>query len=158
MFIMLFAGAVGGIIGGFLSDRFGRKKLIVSSLILTTPFLFGFWQTTGLISTLLLAFAGACLLSSFSVTVVAAQETIPNNKSLAAGITMGFAAGLGSLAVIPIGRIGDIYGLSLNHHLFCLPVIAGLIGLFLKNNPSAQSRSSGQSPICYFFSCCGRIN
>lgn len=134
MFIMLFCGALGGIIGGYLSDRYGRKKLIVTSLILTTPLLFGFFFTSGILSTILLGLAGASLLSSFSVTVVQAQETIPKNKSLAAGISMGFSVGLGSLAVIPIGRIGDIYGLSTAIMiLFCLPIIAGAISLLIKN-------------------------
>lgn len=141
MFIMLFCGAIGGIIGGYLSDRFGRKRLIVSSLILTTPLLFGFFCTSGLISTILLALAGASLLSSFSVTVVAAQEAIPNNKSLAAGISMGFSVGLGSLAIIPIGRIGDIYGLSTAIIiLFSIPIVAGLLALLMESSPSASSK------------------
>ncbi len=38
--LMLFAGAVGGLIGGYISDIIGRKPVIVDSLILTTvPFL-----------------------------------------------------------------------------------------------------------------------
>ncbi|MGI6449461.1 MAG: MFS transporter [Desulfitobacteriia bacterium] len=133
MFIMLFCGAIGGIIGGYLSDRYGRKKLIVTSLVLTTPLLFGFFFTSGLLSTILLALAGASLLSSFSVTVVAAQETIPKNKSMASAISMGFSVGLGSLAVIPIGGIGDLFGLSTAIMiLFSLPLIAGLLAIFIK--------------------------
>lgn len=140
MFIMLFCGAIGGVIGGYISDRFGRKLLIVTSLILTTPLLFGFLYTSGITSTILLALAGASLLSSFSVTVVAAQEAIPNNKSLAAGLSMGFSVGLGSLAVILVGKIGDLYGLQVAIILlFTLPIIAGILALFMKNHPSSFS-------------------
>lgn len=137
MFIMLFCGAIGGVIGGLLSDRFGRKKLTVFSLILTTPLLYAFINTSGLLSTVLLALAGASLLSSFSVTVIQAQEAIPNNKSLASGISMGFANGIGSLLVIPVGRIGDLYGLpNAFMLLFALPVLAGLVALFMKGGKS----------------------
>ncbi|MFZ3111062.1 MAG: MFS transporter [Rectinemataceae bacterium] len=134
--IMLFSGAVGGIIGGFISDRYGRKPLIVVSLIMSTPFFFAFLSTQGPLSIVFLALAGACLLASFSVTVVAAQEAIPDNKALAAGISMGLAGGLGGLAVIFIGRIGDLWGLPLAIFLlFSLPVLAGLIGLSIQKKP-----------------------
>ena len=137
--IMLLAGAFGGVLGGFLSDRYGRKKLIVISLLLATPLFFGFLVTQGFLSTLLLALAGAALLANFSVTVVAAQEAIPANKALAAGITMGFAGGLGALAVIPIGNIADAFGLSTAIYiLFSLPILAGIVGLFMKSRPAER--------------------
>ena len=137
--IMLATGAIGGIIGGFLSDYYGRKQLIIGSLLLSTPLFFGFLLTDGWLSTVFLALAGAALLSNFSVTVVAAQEAIPDNKALAAGISMGFANGLGGLAVIMIGRIGDIWGLnSAVELLFILPVIAGMMGFFMKNRLPAR--------------------
>ncbi len=139
--IMLFAGAFGGILGGFISDHFGRKRLIVGSLIIATPLFFAFLNTTGATSTVFLALAGAALLSSFSVTVIAAQEVIPDNKALAAGLTMGFAGGLGGLAVIFLGRIGDIWGLQTAIScIFFLPVIAGLLALLMKSRPSARKQ------------------
>lgn len=138
--IMLAAGAVGGIIGGFISDYYGRKRLIVGSLLLSTPLFFGFLLTQGALSTIFLALAGAALLSSFSVTIVAAQEAIPNNKALASGLTMGFAGGLGGFAVIFIGRIGDLWGLTPAITLtFLLPLVAGVLALFMKSHPSARS-------------------
>ncbi|MCB8816657.1 MFS transporter [Desulfosporosinus shakirovi] len=140
VFIMLFSGAIGGILGGYISDRYGRKLLIVSSLILATPLFYGFSHTQGILSIIFLALAGASLLSSFSVTVVAAQEAIPNNKSLASGLTMGFAGGIGGLLVIIIGHIGDLYGLATAISvLFFLPLVAGIIALFMKNRPSAKA-------------------
>ncbi len=88
-----------------------------------------------------LSLAGATLLSSFSVTVVAAQEAIPDNKALAAGLTMGFAGGLGGLAVILIGRIGDIWGLSSAVFvIFLLPIVAGLLGIFMKSRPATRKQ------------------
>jgi FSR family fosmidomycin resistance protein-like MFS transporter len=131
--IMLFAGAIGGILGGFISDRYGRKPLIAGSLIISTPFFFIFLCTSGVISLIFLALAGAALMASFSVTVVAAQEAIPDNKPLASGITIGFAGGLGGLAVIFIGRLGDRFGLPFAVTvLFILPIVAGLTALLMK--------------------------
>ncbi|MBC2722836.1 MFS transporter [Desulfosporosinus sp.] len=141
VFIMLFSGAIGGILGGYISDRYGRKRLIVSSLALSTPLFYGFTHTQGVFSVIFLGLAGASLLSSFSVTVVAAQEAIPNNKSLAAGLTMGFAGGIGGLMVILIGRIADLYGLSTAISvLFFLPLVAGITALLMKSRPPARTQ------------------
>lgn len=141
--IMLFAGAMGGLLGGFLSDYYGRKRLIVGSLTLSTPLFFAFFYTQGGLSMFFLALAGAALLSSFSVTVIAAQEAIPDNKALAAGLTMGLAGGIGGLAVILIGRIGDVWGLSSAIFvIFLLPLVAGLVALLMKSRPAARIQRS----------------
>jgi FSR family fosmidomycin resistance protein-like MFS transporter len=140
--LMLFTGAFGGIAGGFISDRWGRKPLIVGSLILATPLFFGFLLTEGALSLVLLAMAGAALMSSFSVTTVAAQETIPEHKAMAAGLSLGFANGLGALAVIFIGKIGDLWGLpTAITLLISLPFAAGLLGLLLRHHPGYSGYS-----------------
>jgi FSR family fosmidomycin resistance protein-like MFS transporter len=139
--LMLFSGAIGGVIGGYISDRFGRKRLISGSLILSTPLFFAFFLTQGILSTVFLGLAGMSLLSSFSVTVVAAQEAIPDNKALAAGLSMGLAQGLGGFLVILIGRVGDIWGLGTAVAvLFLLPSVAGGVAIFMRSRPSSRSQ------------------
>lgn len=130
--LMLFTGAFGGIAGGFISDRWGRRPLIAVSLILATPLFFGFLFAQGTASHVFLALAGAALMSSFSVTTVAAQEAIPEHKAMAAGLTFGFSSGLGALAVIFIGRLADTWGLKAAIILLVsLPLVAGLLALML---------------------------
>lgn len=139
--IMLASGAAGGILGGLISDRYGRKQLIVASLIAATPLFIGFLVTHGVLSMVLLGLAGAALMSNFSVTVVAAQEIIPGNKALAAGLSMGFAGGLGALAVILVGSLADAAGVpTAVVLLFALPMVAGLIGLMMKNRTPDRTR------------------
>lgn len=136
MTLLLVAGALGGVAGGFISDRWGRKPLIVGSLVLTTPLFLGFLATRGATSLVLLASAGAALLSSFSVTTVAAQEVIPEHKATAAGLSLGFANGLGALAVVLVGKGGDVWGLTAAIVLLgALPLAAGLVGLLLTHEP-----------------------
>ena len=133
MFGTLGVGAIGGILGGLISDTYGGKPLIVGSLILAPLMFYGYFHTSGLLSYLLLSLGGMGLLSSFSVTVVMTQQIIPENKALASGLSLGFAIGIGGLAVYGLGVYADYVGLKATIQLvFALPLLAGFIGLFLK--------------------------
>jgi len=51
-------GALGGISGGTLSDRYGRRRMLALSLILGVPMLFAFVRTTGALAYVFLAAGG----------------------------------------------------------------------------------------------------
>lgn len=140
VFATLATGALGGLIGGYISDRYGRKPLIVVSLALSALLFYGFLYTGGALSFILLSLGGMTLLSSFSVTVAAAQEVIPENKALASGLSLGFAIGMGGLAVTPVGKFADIFGVDAAVKLvFSLPLAAALIGLYIREAGQKQS-------------------
>lgn len=134
IFLMLFSGAIGGLIGGFLSDKYGRKLIISVSLICSSVFFLMFTLTHGLFSIVLLAIAGALLLASFSVTVITAQEIMKKNAAMISGLMLGFGTGIGGIGVSVIGIIveqkGILTGINI---LVCLPMVAGLIALFIKS-------------------------
>lgn len=130
LFVMLFSGAIGGLIGGYLSDKIGRKPVIVWSLIIATPLLYLFLTTTGFLSYILLALAGAALLASFSVTVVTAQEILSKNQAMASGLMLGFGIGIGGLGVSIIGLLAQ--NVSLSSAIYVLMMLPLLAGAFYK--------------------------
>ena len=59
-----------------------------------------------------IAVAGACLVSTFAVTIVLSQEYMPSNLGLAAGLSLGLSIGLGGLAATFVGALADSIGLE----------------------------------------------
>ena len=108
----LFAVAAGTLIGGRLADRYGRRIVIVVSLIAVVPMLLLMLSTRSLIAgALLLIPVGLTLAASNSVVVVMAQEYLPNRVGLAAGVTLGLSMTIGGLLMPLFGSIADHHGL-----------------------------------------------
>ncbi len=116
-----FAGAAGEYAAGHLSDRHGRKPILFFAMLLATPCLVAFLYAPRSLHLPLLALAGAFLYASNPVGIVAAQECLPGRAGLVTGLVMGFAWGIGGLALGPLGHLADLYGL--------VPVMTG-IGFF----------------------------
>ena len=132
--LFMFFGALGGLMGGLLSDRWGGRKIIIISMVLATPTLAVFLLTEGFISSVFLASGGAFLLCTLPVNVVMAQQLLPYHASMVSALMMGFAWGLGGMAVPVVGILGDQMGLgkALLMIVF-LPIIGFILSLFLPN-------------------------
>ncbi len=109
--VFLLTGAVAGFLAGNLSDRLGRKRVILTSLVLATPFYILFLYGPVSATIAFIAAAGVFGLSSVPVGVVAAQECLPGRTGLVSGLVMGLAWGVGGLALTPIGWLADRFGL-----------------------------------------------
>lgn len=132
--VFLLTGAAAGFFAGSLSDRFGRKVVIFTTVILATPsFLLFLYGPRGLTLPFLAA-AGLFIFSSVPVGVVAAQEILPGRTGLVSGLVMGLAWGVGGLALTPIGWLADLYGLvPVMTAVAFLPLIAGGLVLFYRD-------------------------
>jgi FSR family fosmidomycin resistance protein-like MFS transporter len=134
LFVFLFSGAIAGLLGGHLSDRWGRKRVIAGSLLLFSPFMFLALWVSGPWVPLLIASAGAMLLAGFSVIIVFAQELMPGNVGLASGLMLGLAFGTGGVGVFLSGLMADALGLEKSiFFLAFLPLLAGLLALALRD-------------------------
>jgi MFS transporter, FSR family, fosmidomycin resistance protein len=122
---LLAAVAVGTLIGGRLADRYGRKIVIVISLLALTPLLLLFLSShRTMAAAFFLVPVGIALSASNSVVVVMAQEYLPNRVGLAAGVTLGLSMTIGGLTMPLFGFIADHHGLTTA--LFLLSLIPAL--------------------------------
>lgn len=149
LFVMSFSSAIGVTVGGHLSDVFGRKTIIVLSMLVACPLYYLFLVTNAPLNYIFLALASASLFASFSVIVVVAQETISKNVALAAGLILGFGNGLGSLGIGLWGILAEYKGISYAvHSIIWLPLLPALLGLFIRGKKLSideQSKISADS-------------
>lgn len=134
LFIFLISGALAGLLGGHLSDLWGRKKVIAGSLLLFPPLMLPALKGSGLWVPLFLALSGTMLLAGFSVIIVFAQELMPGNVGLASGLMLGLAFGTGGIGVFLSGLMADSIGLDKSMTILALmPLLAGLLALTFKD-------------------------
>jgi FSR family fosmidomycin resistance protein-like MFS transporter len=126
-FAHLFAGAVGTLIGGPVADRIGRKATLLWTFLLMPPLGLAFVWLPGLPGYVALTLMGALIISTFAVTITMAQELMPRHQGTASGLTIGFAIGMGGVAVALLGRLADAVGLTSTLVLLSLSPIAGLL-------------------------------
>lgn len=127
----LLAGVLGTFLGGVLSDRIGRKAVIMLSMALSLPLLVLLPYTGGAVTVVLLALIGLILISSFATTVVLAQEMMPGYVGLASGLTIGFSIGLGGVGATILGWLADHFGVPSVFTALSLLPIAGLLCIHL---------------------------
>lgn len=116
--VYLFASGLGGFLGGPAADRFGARRVIVLSLVLSTPFMFAAALVSGWPFTLLLAVGGFFLQSTLPVNVTFGQSLAPVSAATVSSLMMGFAWGTGGLSVPLVGMVADRVGIE--------PTLAGL--------------------------------
>jgi FSR family fosmidomycin resistance protein-like MFS transporter len=105
------AGVVGALSGGSISDRLGRRWVLLVSM-LTTPLLtFVFLAVSGWLRFPLLLLLGFTALSTTPVIMALVQESVPENRALANGVYMALSFVLRSGVVVVLGAMGDLFGL-----------------------------------------------
>lgn len=131
LFVFLFAVAAGTIIGGPVGDRIGRKRVIWISILGVAPFSL-LLPHVGLTGTVVLTiFIGLILASAFSAILVYAQELVPGNVGLVAGLFFGLAFGAAGIGSALLGRLADHTSIATVFDLAAWFPLIGLLTAFL---------------------------
>jgi FSR family fosmidomycin resistance protein-like MFS transporter len=133
LFVFLGATAVGTIAGGAFSDRFGLKRVIWGSILGVLPFTLILPYADLLWTTILAGVIGFVLASAFSAIVVYAQELMPGNVGLVAGLFFGLAFGLGGIGAAAIGVLADATSIQFVFKVCAFLPAIGLLTAFLPN-------------------------
>jgi MFS transporter, FSR family, fosmidomycin resistance protein len=136
--LMLFAGGVGTLLLGPLADRFGRRPVLLASVVATGPLVLVFVLVGGVAGALALALIGVCVVGTFGVTMVMGQEFMPRHVGTASGLVIGLSVGLGGVAALALGRLAD--ATSLRTALVVAAAAPMLASAFAALLPSRRSR------------------
>ena len=140
LFAFLVAVAAGGLIGGPVGDRIGRKWVIWVSILGVAPFTLLLPHVglawTGVLSVVI----GLILASAFSAILVYAQELIPGRVGMVSGLFFGLAFGMGGIGAAVLGNLADAHGIAYVYRLCAYLPLMGLITVFLPDLESPRRR------------------
>ena len=120
------AGVVGALTGGSISDRIGRRAVLVFATASSACLMLLFVIASGWPRMLLLLALGFTSLSVTPVIMALVQESFPRNRALANGIYMFMSFLLRSGVVVLVGGLGDRFGL---HRAFTISALVTLLGV-----------------------------
>jgi MFS transporter, FSR family, fosmidomycin resistance protein len=134
LFVYLIAGAIGTFFGGPLADKFGMRRVIVLSFLITAPFSIALPHVPLTVALLFLPIIGFVFSASFSITVIYGQYLFPGKVGTVSGLITGLAFGLGAIGAVLLGGFIDMSGLfTVMSALGFLPLLGLLTFLLPKD-------------------------
>jgi len=131
LFLFLGAVAAGTFFGGPIGDRIGRKAVIWFSILGVAPFTLILPHVDLFWTSVLSVVIGFILASAFSAIVVYAQELVPGNVGMIAGVFFGLMFGFGGIGAALLGHLADIHGIEYVYLLCSFLPLFGVLAVFL---------------------------
>jgi FSR family fosmidomycin resistance protein-like MFS transporter len=143
---MLLAGGLGTLAAGPLADRVGRRPVVIASMAAVGPLAAVYVGVGGAIGAFALALVGICVISTFGVTMVMAQEYLPRRIGMASGLSIGLSIGLGGVAAVALGAVADSVDLRTAMYVTAASAVPGFV-LATLLPPSRARRRLEPEPV-----------
>ncbi|PZD95000.1 MFS transporter [Paenibacillus sambharensis] len=138
LFLYMAAGVAGTYFGGLWGDKYGRKRMIIFSIVGAIPFALLLPHLPLMWVYPVVVVLGFIVMSGFSVSVVYAQELLPGNVGMASGLIVGLAFGMGAIGGLAIGSAGDVWGMGPVMIACSLLPLLGLLSFLLPKDAPRQ--------------------
>ncbi|HEY2597780.1 MAG TPA: MFS transporter [Candidatus Dormibacteraeota bacterium] len=145
---LVLASAVGTVGCGSLADRFGRRTVILATLVLSVPAILLFTLFPGPWAFLSAILIGVLAASTAPLMLLMAQQLMAARAGLASGLVMGLGFVTGAIGVPINGAIADHVGLQkslMSHVILVLATIA--IAWFLPRENELDRIAVGQREV-----------
>jgi FSR family fosmidomycin resistance protein-like MFS transporter len=109
--VLEFSGAVGALAAGTLSDRLGRRTVLLVALSVSPPLLLSLLAADGWMLFPILVALGFTILSPTPVVMAIVQDRASDNPATANGLYMGISFLINSGMSVLTGRLADFMGL-----------------------------------------------
>lgn len=133
LFLFVFAGAIGSFLSPKVERLIGSKPIIYFSMWATLPMMILFaltYKTHYAFSLIVFFMIGFTTMLAQPVTMVWAQKTLPEYKSVVAGFINGFCWGIVALCMSILGAVAQKFGIM--NVLVTLSVIPACSSYFVK--------------------------
>jgi len=124
------AGVAGALSSGTISDRLGRKPVLLVGIVSSAALMLIFLNVEGWLIVPILLALGFTSLSSAPVLLAIVQEHLPNNRALGNGLFMSVSFLLRPISILFIGYIGDTYDLRTAYFLSALISLLAVPAIF----------------------------
>jgi MFS transporter, FSR family, fosmidomycin resistance protein len=111
------SGAAGAFAAGVLSDRFGRRNVLLVAATLAPLLMVLFLQSEGAARLVVLSFLGLAALSTTPVLLAVTLESSGANPAAATGTYMMISFAARALILLAVGALGDALGLRTAFYL-----------------------------------------
>ena len=145
---LVLASAVGTVGCGSLADRFGRRTVILGTLVLSAPAVLLYTLFPGPWAFLTAILIGFLAASTAPLMLLMAQQLMAARAGLASGLVMGLGFVTGAIGVPVNGAIADHIGLQkslMTHVILVLATIA--IAWFLPREDEMERIASSQMEV-----------